>query len=128
MFMGTLLNSSKGVRCSQGIYKFHKVICQERRTSSIKVQLTPIQTWLINIAIVNKRQTIGCSHRLFRIFRIFLLMYLISSLKSWSYLLIKLHMTTWGFLCVSYPSISFTNLFNFFSVFILFEISFGSTM
>ena len=44
-------------------------------------------------------------HRLW----IFSLMLLISSLKSWSYLLIKLDMTTWGFLCVSYPSISFNN-------------------
>ena len=59
-------------------------------------------------------------HRLW----IFSLMLLISSLKSWSYLLIKLDMTTWGFLCVSYHSISFKNFFNFFSVFISFKISF----
>ena len=59
-------------------------------------------------------------HRLW----IFLLMLLISSLPPWSYLLIKLVMTTWSFLCVSYPSVSFNNFFNFLSVFISFEISF----
>ena len=119
MFMSMLANFSKGIWFSQGIYKFLKVTCQERRTSSMKVQFTPIQIWFINIAILNKRQTFGCAQTLnffINAFSIFI--------ESWSYLLIKLDMTTWCFLCVSYPSISFNNVFNLFSVFISFEISF----
>ena len=49
-------------------------------------------------------------HRLW----IFSLILFISSLKSWSYLLIKLDLTTLGFLCVSHPSIYFNKFFNFF--------------
>ena len=64
MFMSTLANFSEVVRFSQGVYKFLKVICQERRTASIKVQLTPIQTSFISATIVNKRQNFGRAHTL----------------------------------------------------------------
>ena len=36
-----------------------KVTCKEKRTSSIQEKLTPIDRWFINIAIVNKSQTLG---------------------------------------------------------------------
>ena len=76
-----LMNGPEGVWFPQGIYKFLKVICQERRTSSIKVQLTPIQTWFVNIAIGNKRQNLWTCRDW-----IFPLILLTFSLKSWSYL------------------------------------------
>ena len=47
----------------------------------------------------------------------------ISSLKSWSYILIKLDMTTLGGFCLSYSSISFTSFLIFFTVLISFSIS-----
>ena len=53
----------------------------------------------------------------------FSLILTISSLKSLSYLLIKLDMTTLGGFCLSYSSISFTSFLIFFTVIISFSIS-----
>ena len=47
----------------------------------------------------------------------------ISSLTSWSYLLIKLDMTTLGGFCLSYSSISFTSFLIFFTVLISYSVS-----
>ena len=58
--MGMLGNFSKGVQCLQETYKLLEVFYQERQTPSIQLRLTPIQTYFINIAIVNKRQTFEC--------------------------------------------------------------------
>ena len=67
--------------------------------------------------------SIKCTHIVLQKRGNFSLILAISLLKSWSYLLIKLDMTTCGGFCLFYSSISFTNFSIFFNVLITFSIS-----
>ena len=109
-----------GVQCLKKIYKSLKIICQIRQATSIQVKCGPFQTWFINILLVKKGKTLDTYKRTsffikaFHIFIKFLVTYFI-----------KLDKTIWGAFYILYSSISSSNFFTFFTLFIPLKIWFS---